>query len=234
MDFQGVWALGLPSIPPAGFSVLANATVYYDYHANAFFVGNPQTQDWELYSYNVEPQIVGDGKQEKEFIAGTLPGRYQGYDSSGAYKLLPPAFAYSETNGFSSEAVLDIPLKLLFWRGQRPTFSGPTYPMAQAGCHNEEPMYLRIGDYSLNLKEYADGDGTGDKGIIEVFHTPWLNFMANTKKVTAITYLSFTELLALPLYKKVRIDRVDYLSAKRSYNIYKDHIGPQTQELYKI
>lgn len=170
--------------------------------------------EWVKKSFNLQPYVVDNGKEEIKSIFSTLA-------------FLQNRIAYSEQLGSSPEFGLGkngFSPRLLIYYG---IVSGAPY----ATCSGKRSDGAKIGEFSL-LPEELTADGE-DLGLYKQFWEDVLNFRANTRMVTFRKKFSLSEILSLDQMKPKRIGNVNYILDEIRLNVSMDGIEMAEVDLWK-
>ncbi len=91
--------------------------------------------------------------------------------------------------------------RITFWRGKFQDLSAKDYPLASYDVYDED--FNKIADYAIKWD--------GEFGLINTWWKEYIQWKINTRLITHMIRLSKTDLLNLKLWKKIRIDGIDYL-----------------------
>jgi hypothetical protein len=209
--------------------LVTNENVYY-----RVVIGVGGTADtWEFHSENLYPLRSGDETYKLKPKASTLcllrgvnnlfsPTTYDDYT-------IPRSEQAGNTAAFAGQKH-DYSLRFLFYRGFQP--SGVTlgsgtlpfvYPFASYDTVNHNGG--TCGNYSLRWD--------GEKGLYNVWHRQWIDFMNNARQVEADVHLTPGMLQTLRFQDPIRDGNQEYILAKLSIEFDASGIGACIATMYQ-
>lgn len=178
----------------------------------------------------MQPIIVGEGKEKVECKIHTVAMGFPNIDyllpnESGVIhfserKKMPVA---NQPGAWFGKEEEQLP-RLLFFFGFHPhSNGGKVYPFASS---DNQSALERFGNFNLGWQSET-------WGLYETWHRHWIEFLIIDMSIARDAYFSIIDLINFQSRTKYRIDQVNYMVKKLSYNVSATGLGPVALDLLK-